>query len=97
MGDAINGLRHRFVRAYGPFRWFLEGFGYRAITMPWRSIYVLERHFDDPVLRRHELVHIEQIGRHGAWRFSVTYVWFLMRHGYRRNPYEIEAYARERE
>jgi hypothetical protein len=86
---------HKFVPAYGPFRLFLERFGYRALTMPWRSIYVLHSHWDDETLRRHELAHIEQIRRDGAIRFSVRYVWYLARHGYRNNPYEIEAYKRE--
>lgn len=90
-----HSTQHKFVVAYGPFRWFLAGFGYRAVTMPWRSIYVLHQHWDDQVLRRHELVHIEQIGRDGAVRFSVRYAWFLVRYGYRSNPYEIEAYRRE--
>jgi hypothetical protein len=43
----------------------------------------------------HELVHVEQ------WRadplFLVRYVARSLRHGYRDNPYEVEAYARQRE
>ena len=46
-------------------------------------------------LRHHELIHIEQIERDGAAKFSVLYLWYLVRHGYRRNPYEQEAYWRQ--
>lgn len=41
----------------------------------------------------HELVHVEQ------WRdplFAVKYVAGWMRYGYRKNPYEEQAYARQR-
>ena len=90
-------MKPKFVPAYGPWRWFLKGAGYRAITMPWRSIYILREHFHVSELRRHELVHIEQIERDGAVRFSVLYLWYLVRHGYRQNPYEQEAYRRQSE
>jgi hypothetical protein len=42
----------------------------------------------------HELVHVEQ------WKdplFAVKYVAGWLRHGYRSNPFEEEAYARQRE
>lgn len=86
-------MRYRFVVAYGPWRLFLERAGYRAITMPWRSIYVLSGHWDNGELRRHELVHIAQIERLGAVRFSVVYLFYLARYGYRDNPLEKEAYG----
>lgn len=90
-------MKAKFVPAYGPWRWFLEGAGYSAITMPWRTIYVLREHWEVAELRRHELVHIEQIERDGAIKFTVLYLWYLARYGYRKNPYEIEAYARQDE
>jgi hypothetical protein len=85
-----------FIVARGPMRWFLRTFDGAAITMPWCRVYVLEEHWNDPALIRHELVHIEQIERDGPVLFSVKYLYWLARHGYRRNPYEIEAYDRER-
>lgn len=88
-------MRAKFVIAYGPWRLFLRGAGYRAITMPWRSIYILREHFHVQELRRHELIHIEQIERDGAIKFSLLYLWYLVRHGYRQNPYELEAYRRQ--
>ena len=58
--------RYKFVKAYGPFKWFLETYGYSGITMPWRSIYVLSPYLQDKKLRRHELVHIAQMRRDGT-------------------------------
>lgn len=86
-------MRHKFVVADAPWRWFLKGAGCRAITMPWRSIYVLSYYRDDEEPRRHELVHIEQIERLGAVRFSALYLFYLVRYGYRLNPLEKEAYG----
>ena len=88
-------MEPKFVEAYGPWRWFLKTAGFRAITMPWKSIYILREHQCVEALRRHELVHIEQIERDGALRFSMFYLWYLVRFGYWRNPYEVEAYAKE--
>ena len=86
-----------FVEArlfWRPALWLL---GASAITMPWRRIYVVAERFDDPVLRRHEMIHIEQIDRDGVIVFCVRYLWWGVRHGYWNNPYEVEAYARENE
>lgn len=74
------------------------------------SAIVLGRHCfvkDDtasPRLLRHELVHQEQICRHGVMRFYFIYVWEYLRNlrryrnhdeAYRQIPFEVEAYARE--
>ena len=85
----------KFVIATGPMRWLLEYLGAAAITMPWKRIYILERHRFNASLLRHELVHIEQIERDGPVMFSVKYLWWLVRYGYWKNPYEIDAYAQE--
>ena len=79
--------------AEGPWRWFLTKCGYRAITMPWRSIYVLAPYLECPILRTHERVHVWQMDRDGTVRFCVLYLWYQIRYGYRGNPYEIEAYV----
>ena len=88
-----GGMRHRFVVSHGPWRWFLAGTGYRAITMPWRSIYVLRAHWHDSEPRWHELVHIAQIERLGPLGFSSLYLFYLARCGYRDNPLEQEAFG----
>jgi hypothetical protein len=83
-------MRHRFVVSHGAWRWFLA---YRAITMPWRSIYVLCAHGHDSQPRRHGLVHIAQIERLGPLRFGSLYLFYLARCGYRDNPLEQEAFG----
>jgi hypothetical protein len=85
-------MKAKFVPAYWPWRPFLHYFGMVAITMPWKSIYLLE---DNAEIRSHELIHIEQMERDGPIWFCIRYVWWNIRRGYWDNPYEIEAYARE--
>jgi hypothetical protein len=46
-------------------------------------------------LLRHELVHVRQWLRHGVC-FPILYLWYHLRHGYRGNPFEIEARRAER-
>jgi hypothetical protein len=42
-------------------------------------------------LFRHELEHCYQIARLGRLRFYVTYLFYSVRYGYKRNPFEVEA------
>jgi len=48
-------------------------------------------------LRKHEYVHIEQIHRHGILKFYLLYIYYSIRFGYEKNPFEIEAYTKEKE
>lgn len=94
-GRRIFGKPARFVTAGLFWRPMLHVLGAIAITMPWRRIYVLAEWQHDRVLQRHEMIHIEQMERDGTVRFCWRYLWWSARYGYRNNPYEIEAYARE--
>ena len=85
---------YRVVKAKGPWIWLLSKLGGAALTMPWRTVYVLEVYLEHEALLAHERVHIEQIDRDGPVAFSVKYLWWLVRYGYVDNPYEIEAYRR---
>ena len=85
-------VRHKFVKAYWPWTTLLNTIGCVGIVMPYRSIYYLDNWNRSTEFRRHELVHIAQIERLGAWRFSVLYLYYLARYGYRNNPLEVEAY-----
>lgn len=62
-----------------------------AITTPWRAIYILPAHIDEPWIRRHELAHIAQINRDGPWCFWPKIVYDYFAYGYHRSPYEKEA------
>lgn len=76
-------------------RWFLRTFGYAGITLPPRGIYVLVERMSDERLIRHEQAHWAQYERMGAARFYATYLWGMMRYGYRNHPMEIEARSAE--
>ncbi|CAN5853548.1 hypothetical protein BH23GEM9_BH23GEM9_18280 [soil metagenome] len=45
-------------------------------------------------LLRHELAHVRQ-WQQRPFTFPLHYVWLHLRHGYRANPYEVEARAAE--
>lgn len=90
-----HGLTFTFQKAGPLSRRLLNAFGWAAIVSPWRTIYILEGHEHDPVLRHHELIHIEQMARDGQALFWIKLVWYLIRYGYEKSPYEVEAYARQ--
>ena len=76
---------------------FLEQFGFAAVVMPWRTIYVLEEYRNDAWLIRHECAHLAQMDRDGWLKYWVLTLWFLVWPGYERSPYEIEARSTEQE
>lgn len=84
-------MRHRFVEARGLWLWLLDRLGCDGLTMPWRTIYMRRSCMDDVGLRAHELAHIHQIDRMGAFRFSVVYLYQLATYGYDDMPLEREA------
>jgi hypothetical protein len=69
----------------------LNLFGFDAITLPSRSIYIRPHLIDDQPLIRHELAHIAQIDRDGPLKFWPKIVFDFFWHGYQASPYEIEA------
>lgn len=83
-----------FVIARGLIARFLRRHGFAAVTMPWRRVYILFEYRLRQDIIAHERVHLEQIARVGPVRFSVSYLYWLWRVGYEKNPWEIEAYAR---
>ena len=86
---------------FRPAGWFwlavLHGLGAVAIAMPIGRAYFLPSDANDRGTMLHELQHLRQIKRDGRLRFSVKYIYWLLKYGYRANPYEVEAYAREAE
>ena len=47
------------------------------------------------LLYRHELVHILQSRLKGRFKFIILYLFYSIRYGYRKNPFEVEAYRLE--
>jgi hypothetical protein len=84
--------RNRLVPAVSG--WFMGGSRRPAAAVTFgRTILFNARQPITDDLLVHELVHVEQ------WRdplFAVKYVAGWMRYGYRGNPYEQQAYARQR-
>ena len=80
-------------------RWFLPK-EYWGITL-YPFIFMNTSHpmyrneFD--VALHHEEIHIEQIRREGFFKFYLKYLWYNFKYGYIGNPYEKEAYDRQRE
>lgn len=83
-----------FYEARGLLARFLRRNEFAAVTMPWRRVYVLPEWMGHPAIIAHEQVHLDQIERDGPAKFTILYLWWLLRYGYERNPYEIEAYAK---
>lgn len=83
-----------FRRARGLIERFLRYHGFAAVTLPWRTVYVLDEYAHRRDIVAHERVHLDQIERDGPVKFSLLYLYYLARFGYERNLYEIEAYAK---
>lgn len=67
---------------------------YVAVTLSEHVFTRLER-LEESVLR-HEEVHVRQWKRLGLVRFPILYIWFHLRYGYWRNPFEVEARSGEK-
>jgi hypothetical protein len=67
----------------------ITGFG--AIALPGRRIVLMDHHWHDEKQINHEIAHVEQYERMGTARFLWTYLKLFCKHGYHKNPLEIEA------
>ena len=88
---------YRFASAGLVWGTILRHLGFAAVYTPWRTIYILPEYFDHARLRRHEIAHARQCARDGFVKFWARYTYWSIRHGYAKNPYEIEARAAENE
>jgi hypothetical protein len=77
-----------------PVLWFLKLAGSLAITMPWKTVYCRPGEELNYRLAAHEAVHVAQIERDGALRWTVNVFYYLIRYGYINSPYEREARAK---
>jgi len=66
---------------------------YIAVTL-WDHVFTRLDELEESILR-HEEVHVRQWKRHGLLRFAALYVWYHLRYGYWRNPFEVEARSEE--
>jgi len=70
---------------------FLKASNSLAITMPWKTVYCRPGQEDNYALAAHEAVHVSQIERDGAIKWTVKIFYYLIRYGYLKSPYEVEA------
>ena len=77
--------------ARGLIGWVLRRTGFAGVALaPW-GIFVLPEHLHNQRLTQHEQVHWEQWRRMGTVRYYATYLYQVLRYGYRNAPMEREA------
>ena len=81
--------------ATGLIAWYMRACKFDGWASFWNAIYVLPGHERDERLLRHESKHLEQIERDGRLLFALKYSWWTLRHGYWKNPYEVQARSAE--
>lgn len=85
----------KVCNATGLLAWYMRCCGFAGWASFWNTIYVLPGFEHDQPLLRHERKHLEQIERDGRLLFSIKYLYWLCRYGYKKCPYEVEARAAE--
>lgn len=87
-----------FKKAIFFYAWYLRLTGYIAIVNPFSVVcHVLPEYIPvSPRLKAHEEAHFAQIRRDGKLAFIAKYLFYMLKYGYHKNPYEIEARKAER-
>ena len=83
--------RFKTVKASGVILWTLDRLGFIGWTSVWGVIYLHPDHVNNTRLIDHEQCHAMQMQRDGRVCMLIKYTYYLMRYGYKNNPYEIEA------
>ena len=86
-------LEANFVEVGGWKLWLLKKMGFLGFTFFNGTVW-LRPDMDAETKYRvmtHEARHIFQIKRDGYIKFTIKYLYYLARYGYRQNPYEIDA------
>ena len=84
-------VKHTIVRPFF-IVWWMDLIKADGLTTPWDVIYYRNaKSYSNGRLRKHELMHIEQMEREGKPLFLLKYNWYWITRGYWNNPYEIEA------
>ena len=78
---------------YNMGKWIMWGYGGRLLY-PFMLFAKSQEGVPDWIFR-HEMEHVYQVRRNGWLRFHLIYLWELLRHGYKNNPFEVEARATE--
>ena len=81
--------------AKGPILLYMNLCGFKGWASFWNMIYMAPGFEQHEALIRHEMMHLEQMRRDGKVLYAIKYAWWMLRYGYRMNPYEVEARAAE--
>jgi hypothetical protein len=74
---------------------YMKACGFQGWTSFWGVIYMAPGYELHQGLIRHERKHLEQMQRDGKLVYLIKYSFWLLRYGYKMNPYEVEARAAE--
>jgi hypothetical protein len=77
--------------ARGLVSWVLRRTGFAGVALAPLGIYILAEHLNNETLIRHERVHWQQYQRMGVVKYYATYLYQVLRYGYRNSPMEREA------
>ena len=78
--------------ATGFLKWAMEKLSFEGWTSIWSTIYVVDKKYlYDVGLIVHEMHHIEQIKKDGKLVQPFKYLYYQIKYGYKKNPYEISA------
>ena len=81
--------------ASGPILLYMKACGFQGWASFWGSIYLAPGYETHEALIRHERKHLEQMQQDGKLLYAIKYAWWMLRYGYKMNPYEVEARAAE--
>jgi hypothetical protein len=74
---------------------YMKACGFQGWASFWNVIYLAPGYEMHQGLIRHERKHLEQMQRDGKLAYLIKYSYWLLRYGYKMNPYEVEARAAE--
>lgn len=77
--------------ARGLIAWVLRRTGFAGVALAPFGIYILPEHLTSAALIKHEQVHWMQYMRMGLVKYYATYLYQIIRYGYRDAPMEREA------
>lgn len=88
-------MDYKVKTATGLIALYMHAFGYKGWASFWRTLYLVPGYEKADWLIRHETCHLDQIERMGRFKFTIKYMYWMMRYGYDNHPLEIEARASE--
>jgi hypothetical protein len=83
--------QYKVKKASGLILGILNKFKSTGWTSAWNTIYLRPDQINNKQLIKHEQCHAMQMQRDGKLWMVTKYTYYLVKYGYKNNPYEIEA------